>query len=234
MIETRRQKSESLLLGVLLAAAGGFLETYTLIGRGGVFANCQTGNLVLLALSLSEGKLETAPRYLTPILAFFAGIFLTESVRRLPRFASRLHWRQIVLLFEALCLAVCAFLPAGQADAAVTTVISFVCAMQVEAFRKVKGNPFATTMCTGNLRSMSEHLYACLRTGDRQAGARSLHYLLIVLTFSCGAAAGAALTGLFAERAVLLCCLPLLAGVRMMTATEREEAAAPGALRSGQ
>lgn len=36
--------------------------------------------------------------------------------------------------------------------------IAFVCAMQVEAFRKIRGKPFATTMCTGNLRSGTELL----------------------------------------------------------------------------
>ncbi|MFR8333021.1 MAG: YoaK family protein [Oscillospiraceae bacterium] len=31
--------------------------------------------------------------------------------------------------------------------------------MQVESFRKIEGNAYATTMCIGNLRSGMEHLY---------------------------------------------------------------------------
>ena len=47
--------------------------------------------------------------------------------------------------------------------------ISFVCAMQVETFRKVRGSAFATTMCTGNLRSGTEQLVLWRQTGDRKA-----------------------------------------------------------------
>ena len=36
--------SETFALGALLAAAGGFLDAYTYLLRGGVFANAQTGN----------------------------------------------------------------------------------------------------------------------------------------------------------------------------------------------
>ena len=51
-----RQMSESLRLGILLAIVGGFLEAYTFFCRGGVFANCQTGNLVMFALSAADGN----------------------------------------------------------------------------------------------------------------------------------------------------------------------------------
>ena len=47
------QPADSLRMGGLLAAIGGFLDSYTYIARGGVFANAQTGNLVLLGLRLA-------------------------------------------------------------------------------------------------------------------------------------------------------------------------------------
>ena len=46
---TRIQMSETVLIGSLLALAGGFLDAYTYICRGGVFANAQTGNIVLFS-----------------------------------------------------------------------------------------------------------------------------------------------------------------------------------------
>ena len=46
--------SESYLVGVLLAIAGGYLDVYTYICRGGVFANAQTGNIVLLGISMAD------------------------------------------------------------------------------------------------------------------------------------------------------------------------------------
>ena len=42
------QISESIELGILLALSGGFMDAYSYIGRGEVFANAQTGNMLLL------------------------------------------------------------------------------------------------------------------------------------------------------------------------------------------
>lgn len=48
--------SESVHLGILLAIVGGFLDAYTFIERGGVFANAQTGNIVLFGVEASRGN----------------------------------------------------------------------------------------------------------------------------------------------------------------------------------
>ena len=50
------QRSETLGLAVLLALAGGLLDAYTYLCRGGVFANAQTGKIVLLAIRAAEGN----------------------------------------------------------------------------------------------------------------------------------------------------------------------------------
>ena len=55
----------------------------------------------------------------------------------------------------------------------VNVAVSFLCAMQVNSFRTVRGLPYASTMCTGNLRSGSQHLWRFLFRGDREAGARA-------------------------------------------------------------
>lgn len=43
-----KQMSESIKLGVILAIAGGFMDAYSYMCRGKVFANAQTGNILLL------------------------------------------------------------------------------------------------------------------------------------------------------------------------------------------
>ena len=70
MKKVKGQMSESLVLGLLLALAGGFFDAYTYLCRGGVFANAETGNIVLLGAHLAEGDWEKALRYLLPIVAF--------------------------------------------------------------------------------------------------------------------------------------------------------------------
>ena len=186
------QMSEAYSLGALLTVGGGFLDAYTYFTRGGVFSNAQTGNLVLLAIRLAEGDLAA------------------ELVRDRFRASHALHWRQAVVALEALVLLATAFLPQGPWDAAVNAAVSFVCAMQVEAFRKIRGNALATTMCTGNLRSGTELLYHGLRDRDSAALRRSLQYYGIILCFLAGGALGVWATDLLAERAILLCCAMLL------------------------
>ena len=75
------QISESIELGILLALSGGFMDAYSYIGRGEVFANAQTGNMLLLGVHLSEGNIPAAIRYLCPVLAFTFGIALADIVR---------------------------------------------------------------------------------------------------------------------------------------------------------
>ena len=204
------QMSEAYSLGALLTVGGGFLDAYTYFTRGGVFSNAQTGNLVLLAIRLAEGDLTALPHYLPPILAFALGVVAAELVRNRFRASHALHWRQAVVALEALILLATAFLPQDRWDAAVNAAVSFVCAMQVEAFRKIRGNALATTMCTGNLRSGTELLYHGLRDRDPAALRRSLQYYGIILCFLAGGALGVWATGLLAERAILLCCALLL------------------------
>ena len=48
-----KQMSENFILGIMLALTGGFLDAYTYITRGGVFANAQTGNIVLMGINLA-------------------------------------------------------------------------------------------------------------------------------------------------------------------------------------
>ena len=50
-----KQMSESMRLGILLAISGGFMDAYSYMMRDHVFANAQTGNILLFGVYLSEG-----------------------------------------------------------------------------------------------------------------------------------------------------------------------------------
>ena len=97
-MQRARQMSDSIELGIVLALAGGFMDAYSYIGRDGVFANAQTGNILLTGVHLSEGDFALALRYLVPVLCFAAGIVISDLVHE--RISSRFHWRQITVLAE--------------------------------------------------------------------------------------------------------------------------------------
>lgn len=225
MKQAHGQMSESMRLGALLAVAGGFFDAYTYLCRGGVFANAQTGNIVLLGLELAEREWLRALAYLAPILAFALGVVVAEVVKQRGKArqagGAGMHWRQVIVLAEFVLLPVAAFLP-QRMNMAVNILISFVCAMQVEAFRKVRGSAFATTMCTGNLRSGTEQLVIWRQTGDANAARKARHYYCIILFFILGAALGAVCTDTLGERALLITCVPLLAVFGIMFIREEE------------
>ena len=200
-------RHETLPPALLLAVVGGFLDTYTYFTRGGVFANAQTGNLVLLGISAARGELYRAGQYLIPVLAFALGVVATEGLRA-RRGAG--DWQRTVLLLEAAILAVVGLLPPAFPDFVVNVTVSFLCSMQVNSFRLLEGMPYATTMCTGNLRSCAYHLGQRLFAGERAGTGRAARYLWVMLAFCAGAALGVPATLWARGRAVWLCVLPLL------------------------
>ena len=145
----QRQVSETMRLGILLALSGGLMDAYSYLFRGEVFANAQTGNILLCSVALSQGEWGVAVQYAFPVLAFGLGILMTFLIRqRFRNRTNRIHWRQLGVLAEILLLTLVAFLP-QQANLLANSLISLACGFQVEAFRKIHGNAIATTMCIG-------------------------------------------------------------------------------------
>ena len=198
--------AQRLLPVALLTLSGGLQDTYTYLRRGKVFANAQTGNIVLLGQSLFNGDWAQAGRYLLPVLAFALGVAAAEWLRvRLP------HWQRRVLLWEILLLFLVGFIP-HSLDQLANALVSFSCAMQVQAFRMMEGFPFASTMCIGNLRSGMESLCAFLRTGDRQERRKARLYFLVILLFALGAELGSLAVELLDLPAIWLSCCLLALG----------------------
>ena len=161
---------ETFRVAALLAVVGGFLDAYTYILRGGVFANAQTGNIVLLGVHMADGDYRQALYYVVPIIAFSIGVFITEVLKKYfssREFAMYEHW---IIAIEVLLLLIIGFIPPSMPDGVVNVTISFVCSLQVNSFRKIKNLPYATTMCTGNLRSGTEKLFRCLINKEQGTG----------------------------------------------------------------
>ena len=219
MIRKPKQMSESMILGVVLTLAGGFQDAYSYNCRGQVFANAQTGNIVLLGQNIASGNFQNALHYLFPLLAFLAGVYLSEWVRELCKSFQKLHWRQIVLAFEIVMLAIAGLLPQSL-NVVSNVLMSFACAMQVDSFRKFRGIPCATTMCIGNMRSGTELLCRYHITKDRELKRKSLHYYFIILVFAIGAAIGAVASQKFGNPAIWIAAGLMLLGFILMFVKE--------------
>ena len=151
-LEPTRQMSEAFRNCIFLALSGGFQDAYTYFTRDGVFANAQTGNVVLMSTNFMTGKWEEGLKYLFPILAFALGVLVADLIQKKFKYFKKIHWRQGILLFEIIILFAVGFMPKSM-DTVAAVIVSFSCAMQVQTFRKVRGYSYASTMCIGNLRS---------------------------------------------------------------------------------
>ena len=220
-VQEKTQMSDSLLVATLLCISGGFQDTYTYNCREGVFANAQTGNMALLGQNLAMGNWAITFRYLVPVLAFAAGIYFSQKIRLRYKAQQIIHWRQIVVLLEIIVLFLAGWLP-QEWNLLANIMVSFVCAMQVQSFRKVMGNAYATTMCIGNLRIATELLCNYRTTGEKEVLKTSLLYFSLIAVFIGGAAAGGVVTLHLQEKAIWICCPVLLLAFVIMFIKDRK------------
>ena len=208
------QMSEAFSTMVFLTLSGGLQDAYTYCVRGGVFANAQTGNIVLMSMQAFSGDPAGAFRYLIPLAAFALGVFTAEMVHR-RQLLSALHWRQWVVLGEILLLFAVGLLP-PTLDALANALVSFSCAMQVQTFRKINGSAYASTMCIGNLRSGVDALCGYWDSGDRTALRKAGQYFAVILIFALGAGSGGAASHFLGTRAIWCSCLLLAVSFLLM------------------
>ena len=209
MSKTRLQPSESFALGIILAIAGGFWDTYTYILRGNVFANAETGNIVLLGINIADRNFKQAFSYFIPVFAFACGVFIIGLIRKRFREISVFHWRNIIITIEILIVFIVGFMPESL-NHLVNVMVSFVCAMQVATFKKVWGCPCATTMCTGNLRSCTENLFAYISTKNRDYLKKASVYFSVIMFFILGAILGALCSKILGIKSIWITCALLL------------------------
>ena len=197
--------SESFLLGVILALAGGFLDAYTYVARGGVFANAETGNIVLMGLKLADGDFKSALHYLIPIAAFACGVLASELVKKEFKTGAILHWRQITVALEIVVLTAISFVESTDSNNIYTNaLVAFAASLQVQSFRVISGVSLTTTMCTGNLRSATESFFSALSNKDKNALKKSAKYFTVIGFFIAGAIIGALVTRALDIKAALV------------------------------
>jgi uncharacterized membrane protein YoaK (UPF0700 family) len=202
----------SVLISTVLAASGGFLDAFTYLGHGRVFANAMTGNVVLLAVGIATGHWSQALRHIPPILAFLLGVAAAQTFQ-LPRVRARLpHPAVAALTLEMAFLFVGGLLPAEFPSLPIVLSISFVAALQSSAFRQAGPWIYNSTMTTGNLRTMGEAAFrAIFVASDPEAAGKAVTFAFICLAFLLGAALGGFCTLSLHNRALWVVDILLLA-----------------------
>jgi uncharacterized membrane protein YoaK (UPF0700 family) len=201
--EEARMRVGTLGIGALLAAAGGFLDGFTYVGHGHVFANAMTGNVVLLGINFFSGSWHAVFRLLPAIAAFLVGVSVSQAVQLYSRRHNISAPYSAILGLETGVLLVLSLLPATTADILFTTSIAFVASVQVQTFREVNGRNYNSTFTTGNLRILSEAAVGWFLEGRSRADSRVVRdFSVICGAFLAGATAGGYATQKFGNRAL--------------------------------
>ena len=209
------QTSESFILSALLSFSGGLQDAYTYNVRGKVFANAQTGNVVLMSQNFMLGNFGKGLHYMLPLISYALGIFIAENIENKYKDHKGMHWRQIILIIELTVLTIVGVLP-SEMDMFANMIVSFSCAMQVQTFRTFNGYGYASTMCIGNLRNGTASFSQYLRSKDKDALYKSINFLGIILFFSVGAGFGGVISSMLGFRTIWISAVILFALALMM------------------
>jgi len=195
--------SRLLFVACVFTVVGGYTDTYSFLAHGHVFANAQTGNVVLFSVYASGGNWAQAVRHLRPIAAFALGV----AVAKLLGVQLHKHSFNATLLCQALefsMLTALSFLGYRLPDSYVVPMISFVAAIQSVSFSAVGPWSFNSAMTTGNLRDATSGLALwILGRGTMEDRDKGVALSLICLFFLVGALCGGIYTRLDQEHALI-------------------------------
>ena len=175
----------SLLMAIILAFVGGFLDAYTYVTRDGVFATAQTGNTVLFAVRAASIEYGAAIQNIPPFLAFIAGVLTAEYIKD----KHDMHIRAVLLL-ESSILFIVGLLSSNIPNMIVTMSIAFVSSLQIGTFNKLEKWSYNSTITTGNLRAASSAFYKAYIHHDAEAKRKFKGFGAIILFFILGALVG--------------------------------------------
>lgn len=181
-----------LLVAAILSMSGGFLDAFTWLSLGGVFASSQTGNFVFLGLNAALGKWQEAAHHIPPIVAFLAGAWAAARVRA----PLSCLVAEVVLLATVMLL-----LPRGLPGPLAIIGIAVGAALQTASFRQVERWNYLSVTVTGNMLRAVEQPTS---TNDPEAahGARTM--ITLCLMFLLGAAVGGFATVHLAESCLVI------------------------------
>ncbi|WP_245326685.1 YoaK family protein [Bradyrhizobium sacchari] len=167
----------SLLVASLLTMSGGFLDAFTWLSLGGVFASSQTGNVVFLGIDALSGQWRQAAHHLLPIVVFLLGASIAIRIQAPLR----------CLVAEIVCLAAVMLFLHRIPDPVAILGVSFGVALQSASFRRVERWSYLSVTVTGNmLRAIEQFMSRSDREVPHGAGAM----LVLCLMFLFGAAVG--------------------------------------------
>jgi uncharacterized membrane protein YoaK (UPF0700 family) len=174
--------SRNLTVASLLTLSGGYLDAFTYVGHGRVFANTMTGNVALLGINVSAGDWAEASHHVPPLVAFVIAVFVSHLIGLAAQRGWLRHSAFICLIVEIAFLGIAASGLIGASSAWLIPGISFVATLQTLSFTHLENLSYTSVMTTGNLRRSAQKLFVGL-IPRYDAGALHDSGLLAIISF---------------------------------------------------
>jgi uncharacterized membrane protein YoaK (UPF0700 family) len=189
-VPSLRSLSGMCAIASVFAIVGGFLDTYSYLARGHVFANAQTGNVVLFGVHAAAGNWTSAWKSFPPIFAYICGVAVARLLMvRLKRqtFRDTLICQALELLVLLVLLFFGRFVP----DFCAVPLIAFSAALQTTSFSNIGPWHFNSAMTTSNLRNaVSGWVQLALGETDPKLRGEAIVGSVISLCFGAGVLLG--------------------------------------------
>ena len=208
-----RSISGLLVIECLFTLVGGYMDAYSYLAQGHVFANAQTGNVVFFAVYASGGEWSRALRHVPPICAFILGV----AVARLLGVASEKRTFEATLTcqsIEVVVLALLGVFGARMPHGFVVPLISFAAALQNTSLSALGPWSVNNAMTTGNIRNATSGFISWLRGQERSKNrGKAIVSGLAFLCFLTGAFFGGTYTRYDEHHALVPCIAIALGGL---------------------
>lgn len=163
----------------------GALDSYCYMLHDGMFASMQTGNMIKVAIKLAYRDYANIGSYFLTMLAFALGILSAYFLSKLKRS------EVISVCISLACYIIGILIPLGELNFLANLIMAFGVGIQLQAIRSISGFAVATTMCTGNLRSMTECIGSLIKTRDKKYALGIFIYATLIISFVIGVFVGA-------------------------------------------
>ena len=196
---------------ILMMLVAGYFGAFTYSIRGGVFCNAQTGNFVLLAMALGNGRWFHALYFFIPITAYCVGTMLSEVLPGYVKKSHLIRWDTLLILIEIFVVIFLGFLPESAPVQITQVLINFICSMQYNTFRQAEGIPMATTFCTNHIRQVGIALTKSIRhPQERPSHLQRLRtHTVMLLAFVFGGVVSTFLCRFLLGKAIWFSLIPL-------------------------
>lgn len=205
-----KSANDSKFIAFVVFFISGFQNGYTYMARGNVFANLQTGNMILLVTNVAYQDIGNIIKYTVPLVIFGIGLFIGSRISIIynRRMLESNYSKQLILIFETIIFLIVGLIP-SKYNLIASALVSFNAALSITTFTHFLGRPMPPIMMIGNYRNMVASLAAYSVDGNRAHLKDSFQIFSLMLIFVLGGLCAALCSELLNTYSILVI-LPLL------------------------